>query len=58
MDLDNVSMKQIQEESGLASGSMYYHFKKKDEILKNLGIHLTWYSTTSLGQIPLSSGDN
>ena len=30
---DNVSIKQIQEESGLASGSIYYHFKDKDEIL-------------------------
>ena len=31
---DNVSMKQIQEESGLAIGSIYYHFKNKDEILE------------------------
>jgi len=30
---DNVSIKQIQQESGLASGSIYYHFKDKDEIL-------------------------
>ncbi len=30
---DNVSMKQIQEESGLAAGSIYYHFKNKDDLL-------------------------
>jgi len=33
---DNVSMKQIQEESGLAIGSIYYHFENKDEILDYL----------------------
>ncbi|MBZ9570359.1 TetR/AcrR family transcriptional regulator [Methanobrevibacter sp. TMH8] len=33
---DNVSMKQIQEESGLASGSIYYHFKNKREILEHI----------------------
>lgn len=31
---DNVSMKQIQEKSGLSSGSLYYHFKNKNEILE------------------------
>ncbi|MEA4956534.1 hypothetical protein SDC9_07669 [bioreactor metagenome] len=31
---DRVSIKQIQEESGLAIGSIYYHFKNKDEILE------------------------
>jgi len=31
---DNVSIKQIQEESGLTSGSIYHHFKDKDEILE------------------------
>lgn len=31
---DNVSVKQIQEESGVATGSIYYYFKKKDEILE------------------------
>jgi len=30
---DNVSIKQIQEESGIAIGSIYYHFKNKNEIL-------------------------
>jgi len=30
---DNVSIRQIQEETGLAAGSIYYHFKNKDEIL-------------------------
>jgi len=30
---DNVSVKQISEESGIAVGSIYYHFKDKDEIL-------------------------
>lgn len=30
---DRVSIKQIQEESGLTTGSIYYHFKDKDEIL-------------------------
>ncbi|MDR2966608.1 MAG: TetR/AcrR family transcriptional regulator [Methanobacteriaceae archaeon] len=30
---DNVSVKQISEESGVAVGSIYYHFKDKDEIL-------------------------
>jgi AcrR family transcriptional regulator len=30
---DNVSIKQIQEKSGFAAGSIYYHFKNKDEIL-------------------------
>jgi len=31
---DRVSIKQIQEESGLAAGSIYYHFKDKTEILE------------------------
>jgi len=31
---DNVSIRQIHEETGLASGSIYYHFKNKDEILE------------------------
>jgi len=30
---DNVSIKQISEESGIAVGSIYYHFKDKKEIL-------------------------
>jgi len=30
---DNVSIKQIQQESELATGSIYYHFKDKNEIL-------------------------
>lgn len=30
---DRVSIKMIQEESGLASGTIYYHYKDKDEIL-------------------------
>lgn len=30
---DNVSIKQIQEESGISIGSIYFHFKNKDEIL-------------------------
>jgi len=31
---DRVSIKKIQEESGLAAGSIYYHFKDKNEILE------------------------
>jgi AcrR family transcriptional regulator len=31
---DNVSIKQIQKESGVATGSIYYYFKNKDEILE------------------------
>ena len=31
---DNISIKQIQEESGVATGSIYYYFKNKDEILE------------------------
>ncbi|MBZ9570500.1 TetR/AcrR family transcriptional regulator [Methanobrevibacter sp. TMH8] len=31
---DNVSMKQIQKASGLSAGTIYYHFKNKDEILE------------------------
>jgi len=31
---DNVSIKQIQKESGLSTGSIYYYFKNKDEILE------------------------
>jgi len=31
---DNVSIKQIQEESGVATGSIYYYFKNKEEILE------------------------
>ncbi|MDR2967509.1 MAG: TetR/AcrR family transcriptional regulator [Methanobacteriaceae archaeon] len=31
---DNVSIKQIQEESGVATGSIYYYFKNKDELLE------------------------
>ncbi len=30
---DNVSMKEIQKESGLGAGSIYYHFENKNEIL-------------------------
>jgi AcrR family transcriptional regulator len=30
---DEVSIKQIQEESGIAIGTIYYHFKDKNEIL-------------------------
>jgi len=30
---DGVSIKQIQDVSGIATGSIYYHFKDKDEIL-------------------------
>lgn len=30
---DNISIKQIQEESGLSPGTIYYHFKNKSEIL-------------------------
>ncbi|MCL2116222.1 MAG: TetR/AcrR family transcriptional regulator [Methanobrevibacter sp.] len=30
---DNVSVKEISEKSGVAVGSIYYHFKDKDEIL-------------------------
>jgi AcrR family transcriptional regulator len=30
---DNVSIKQIQEESGLSAGTIYYYFKDKNEIL-------------------------
>ena len=33
---DRVSIKQIQEESGLAAGSIYYHFKDKNEILEHM----------------------
>jgi len=31
---DNVSIKQIKEESGLSTGTIYYYFKNKDEILE------------------------
>jgi len=31
---DSVSMKQIQDETGLSAGVIYYHFKSKDEILE------------------------
>jgi AcrR family transcriptional regulator len=30
---DNISIKQIQEESGITTGSIYYYFKDKDDIL-------------------------
>lgn len=33
---DSVSIKQIQEETGLSAGSIYYHFKDKDEILASI----------------------
>jgi len=33
---DRVSIKQIQEESGFAAGSIYYHFKDKNEILVSI----------------------
>jgi len=33
---DRVSMKQIQEESGLSAGSIYYYFKDKTEILVSM----------------------
>jgi len=33
---DNVSIKKIQEESGISTGSIYYYFKNKDEILDYL----------------------
>jgi len=32
----NVSIKEIQELSGFAAGSIYYHFKDKDEILEQM----------------------
>ncbi|RBQ22635.1 hypothetical protein ALNOE001_16930 [Candidatus Methanobinarius endosymbioticus] len=31
---DNVSMKQIQEAADIGAGSIYYHFKNKNEILE------------------------
>jgi len=33
---DSVSIKQIQEEADLSAGSIYYHFKDKDEILDSI----------------------
>ena len=33
---DNVSIKQIQNEANLSAGSIYYHFKDKDEILTSM----------------------
>ncbi len=45
---DNVSMKQIQEESGLAAGSIYYHFKNKDDLLLYI---VNKYILSSLNQL-------
>jgi len=33
---DNVSIKLIQDETGLAAGSIYYHFKDKNDILRSI----------------------
>jgi len=33
---DSVSIKDIQEEADLSAGSIYYHFKDKDEILRSM----------------------
>jgi len=44
---DRVSIKQIQEASGLAAGSIYYYFENKDEIL------VAMFNKYVSGQIPL-----
>ncbi|MCL2687231.1 MAG: TetR/AcrR family transcriptional regulator [Methanobrevibacter sp.] len=44
---DNVSMKEIQKESGLSAGLIYYYFKDKDEIL------LYMFNKYVLGEVPL-----
>jgi len=33
---DNVSIKLIQDETGLAAGSIYYHFKDKNDLLRSI----------------------
>ena len=44
---DRVSMKQIQEESGLSAGSIYYYFKDKNEIL------VAMFNKYFIGTVPL-----
>jgi len=44
---DRVSIKQIQEESGLSPGTIFYYFKNKDEIL------VAMFEKYFLGQVPI-----